>query len=338
MKRLWVLYIPLLFTACSLIDDNLATCGEDLVIDYQLQLNTELSMQLQTELMTETEEPVRKALSGWLSPIFAEIAKDVDLRFFTIQSDEIRHHIQEEINDQRISYTFQLPKEDYIHLGIANLEDNNHLRLEGSNHSETMELSLGQHSELSSLNTGVFTARKHMSIGDSSESFNVHLYMATCAVALVIDTTTCDSMTSMVAAMVGSATRFSVRDSVYHYDHMQTTRFENVHIPPRKRITTQQDSASLDIKDTYICLAASSFPTADDKSWQVSARTSLGENRHTNTILTIREPVQAGTLRILRLHVDEKGALEPDESISDQEIGISITLDWQEGGDHEIEL
>lgn len=338
MKRLWVLYIPLLFTACSLIDDNLATCGEDLVIDYQLQLHTELSMQLQTELMTETEEPVRNALSGWLSPIFAEIAKDVDLRFFSLQSDEIRHHIQEEINDQRTSYTFSLPKEDYIHLGIANLEDNNHLRLEGSNRSETMELSLGQHSELSSLNTGVFTARKYMSIGDSSESFNVHLYMATCAVALVIDTTTCDSMTSMVAAMLGSATRFSVRDSVYHYDHMQTTRFENVHIPPRKRITTQQDSASLDIKDTYICLAASSFPTADDKSWQVSVRTSLGENRHTNTTLTLREPVQAGTLRILRLHVDGKGAIEPDESEKDQEMGVSIELDWKDGGSHDVEL
>ena len=64
-----------------MIDDDLRECGEDLVINYQLQLRTELSTQLQTELSEEQDSLVREALMEWLSPVFTDKAKDIDLHF-----------------------------------------------------------------------------------------------------------------------------------------------------------------------------------------------------------------------------------------------------------------
>ena len=336
MKRLVVIWIPLFFAACTLIYDDLSVCGEELVVDYQLQLHTELSMQLQTELMTEAEEPVRYSLGKWLAPIFTDKAKDVDLRFYSGATDEIRHQIQEEINDQRTSYTIRLPQEDYMHLGVANIEDNHAVRLTGGAHSETMELALTDDPEIPSLNTGVFTARMPMSVGDTSARFEVHLYMATCAVALVVDTTLCDSLVSMYAILSGSASRFALRDSVYSYDGGQKIVCEEVAVTsPAKapaRTLAPTDSTQT---DTYSCFAASMFPTADDRPWELVVETTLRGNRHTTTTMTIDEPVQAGTLRILRVYVDGKGAVLPDKG---QEMAVTVSLDWKQGGEHDIEL
>ena len=69
----------------------------DMLLTYQLQLHTEMSVQLQTELLSESEQPVRKALEQWLSPIFTDKAKDIDLRFYSAQEDVIKHEIKEEI-------------------------------------------------------------------------------------------------------------------------------------------------------------------------------------------------------------------------------------------------
>jgi hypothetical protein len=335
LKRLWVIIFPLFFAACSLIDDDLTACGEDLSIDYQLQLHTELSLQLQTELMLETEEPVRNALEKWLAPIFTDKAKDIDLSFFSAETDELQHYIHEIINDNRTSYTFQLPKENYVHLGIANLEDNAQIQLANGAHAETMELVLNNKSESASFSTGVFTAREHMEIGDTSQNFDVRLYMATCAIAVVVDTTRCDSLVSMSGFMSGSAESFSVRDSVYTYSGKNRLLLEEVPIDEKPRKSPGK-TPQIEHPSQYTCLGVSSFPTADDQSWSITVTSTLTGNRRTKTTLTVAEPVQAGTLRLVRVHVRGDGGLEPDNN--DQEVGVTVELDWKQGGEHEIEI
>ena len=335
MKRIgFIILLPLFFVACTLIYDDLSVCGEELILDYEMQLHTELSLQLQTELMTEMETPVRNALSDWLAPIFTETAKDVDLRFFSTDTDELRRLIQEEINDSRTSYTFQLPKENYMHLGVANISDNHQVELTDAMHAATMQLVALNYDELPSFSTGVFTARKHMEIGDSSQQFNVHLYMATCAVAIVIDTTACDSLVSVSGVMYGSATGFSVRDSVYSFDRRHKLIFDDVHIGESASSPMRRTSQS-QIPRMYSCMATSGFPTEDDKPWSVTVTSTLTKNRHTRTTLTLDEPVQAGTLRIIRAHVDGSGAIQPDKG---QEASVSIELDWNSGTEIEIEI
>jgi len=80
----------------------------------------------------------------------------------------------------------------------------------------------------------------------------------------------------------------------------------------------------------------STFPTEDDKPWNVVVRATLVGNRHTTTTLKLEEPLKAGTLRIIRVHVDTDGSLVPDDT--NQEVGASVELDWKQGGEHEIDL
>jgi len=339
LKRISFIICPLFFAACSLIDDNLSLCSEKLILDYELQLHTELSMQLQTELVTDVEMPVRNALTGWLAPIFTDKAKDVDLRFFSTDTDELRRLIQEEINDSRTSYTFQLPKENYMHLGVANIHDNHQVVLSEAAHAATMELVATETDELPSFSMGVFTARKHMEIGDTSQQFDVHLYMATCAVAVVIDTTTCDSLVSLRGMMSGTASSFSVRDSVYHYNGRHHLVFDEVLIS--EPVAAQRHRAPrADTARLFSCMATSGFPTEEGKSWSVVITATLTDNRHTRTTLKIDEPVRAGTLRILRAHMDATGGIQPDKKDGEdgQHVGATVELDWKEGDNHDVEI
>lgn len=336
MKRLFVILFPLFFVACNLIDDNLSVCGEELVIDYQLQLRTELSTQLQTELSEETDSVVREALRGWLSPVFTDKAKDIDLHFFNKETDELRHRILDVINASQTSYTLKLPKENYTHLALANIADNNQMSLADRDHSATMCLSLPTSSALKSMNTGVFSARMDMTVDDSSKQFNVYLYMVNAAVALVIDTTACDSLVSLSGTLNNIACGFSMRDSAYRFDRACAFELENVPISRAAGAPAAQGRAkAADVPATTACLATVGMPSRDDEPWTLTVKATLIGNRYTTSKLTMNESLGAGELRIIRIRMNEDGSLMP---VQHTEASVSITLDWQDGGSHEINL
>ena len=318
-----------------MIDDDLRECGEDLVINYQLQLRTELSTQLQTELSEEQDSLVREALMEWLSPVFTDKAKDIDLHFFNKETDNIRRRIQDVINASQTSYTLNLPKENYTHLALANLADNNELTLGGKEHSETMSLNLSSTSSLRSLNTGVFTARLDMTVSEASQSFEVYLYMINTAVALVIDTTDCDSLVSIEGTLNDVACGFSLRDSSFSYVRPCAFRLVNVPIrrpsgaPAVHGLIREEEPA------TTACLATVGMPSRDDAPWTMTVRAKLIGNRYATSTVTLEEPLKAGDVRVLRLRMNEDGSLGGGDN---QEVGISVTLEWKDGGDHELEL
>ncbi len=332
MKRyLVILFICVCASACCIIDDDLSDCGVDMLLNYQLQLHTEMSVQLQTELLSEAEQPVRKALEQWLSPIFTDKAKDIDLRFYSAQEDVIKHEIKEEINDNRTSYTIYLPKESYMHLALANVADNRQVQLFGGEHSSTMELRLTESEDVGSAATGVFTARLPMDVNDSSTHFDVHLYMITAAVALVVDPSECPDLVSLNGRVLGTANRFSVRDSVFSYTGSHAIQMDDIF----KNGTGARAEKAAAEPIQRLCLAAVGLPTQDDKSWTVKATATLSDNRHTTTTLTVDESLKAGTLRIIKCKLNKKGELQPS---ANSEVGATVELDWKEGGDHEIDI
>lgn len=339
MKRLLViLLVPLLATACCMIDDDLSVCGVDMVIDYKLQLYTELSVQLQTELVTEAEKPVRDALEKWLAPIFTDKAKDVDLRFFTEQTDEIEHQIQEEINDNKSSYTIYLPKENYTHLAVANFNDNGQLRLFGEEHSTTMELRQIETGDIPCSKTGIFTARLPMHVSDSTTNFEVHLYMVSCAVALVIDPSQCPDLVSVFGSVQGTADRFMVRDSIFIYDD-RAPRIIMENLDIAKSNTSARKLRAEEDNSTRLCLATVGMPSEDENQWSIRVVSTLTNNRHTTTALTVETPLKAGTLRIFKCQMGKNGELVPDTGDADsQDLGATVELDWNDGGDFDIEI
>lgn len=341
MKRLLIIVFPLILGACSLIDDDLKACGDELVIEYQVQLHTELDMQLQTELSTDIEEPVRRTLKNWLDPIFSDVAKDVDFRFYLSDTDSLRHRIQKEINGNHATYTIRLPQENYMHLAVANMAGDRQVQLSGEEYSATMAMHLPDGEDIQPLRTGLYTARLPMIMNDTIRHFDVHMYMVTAAVALVIDTAACKNLQDMDGYMLGAANSFYISDSVFEYDRPCVFLLERVpvdtqanHIAPS--VKQQKSNEPLPIA----CLGTVGFPTQNDTTgWNLVVTATLIENRHTTTTLTIKDPLEAGTLRIIKCAMDENGALDPNPNTEHyQEVGATVEFDWKPGDNHDVDI
>ena len=67
----------------------------------------------------------------------------------------------------------------------------------------------------------------------------------------------------------------------------------------------------------------------------MTVRAKLIGNRYATSTLTLEEPLKAGDVRVLRLRMNEDGSLGGGDN---QEVGITVTLEWKDGGDHELEL
>jgi len=303
------------------------------MIDYQVQLHTDLSLQLQADLSLETETAVRDALKQWLEPVFTDKAKDVDLRFYSTETDVQKYAIHDIINDNRTSYTIHLPKQNYVHLGVANMEANNHLRHIGNDHSETNTLRLNEASTYAPLSTGVFTARLPMDVNDTTQSFHVHLYMVTSAVAVVIDTTACDSLLSVSGTMHGSADEFAVRDSIFSFTKAPV--FSMVQVPVDVTALKARRAPHASVPNFYDCLATVCMPTSPDEPWTVRLVATLTGDKHTITTLTIPQQLPAGALRVIKLTMDAQGGMKTENG---SEVGASVELDWKSGGEHEIDI
>ena len=59
------------------------------------------------------------------------------------------------------------------------------------------------------------------------------------------------------------------------------------------------------------------------------------DNTITETILSVPTPLKAGTLEIIRVQVGADGSVIV---LDNPEVGASVTLDWKNGTEHEIEM
>ena len=180
--------------------------------------------------------------------------------------------------------------------------------------------------------TAIYSARLTMHMQQEGNLFfNVHLYMTNCAVALaVIDSTHSTTPVIQQVLLSGTATDFSVNDSVYTFTKSSVIRAEKV---------------------TNWCYAAVAFPsrdeivtscpqrgvyrqaTADDSLWALDAYVGLPNGTITKTHLTIQKPLQAGTLQIIRVYMQDDGSIVPVQSA---EVGVTVTLDWKSGNEYEV--
>lgn len=260
----------------------------------------------------------------------------MDLRFYAAESDEIRHQIQKVINDNRTSYVFRLYKDNYMHLAVANIADNRQARIDGGEHSRTMMFRLPEQENVEPLNTGLFTARLPMTVTDTTQRFEVRMYMVTSAVALVIDSVPCRDLVAFEGYVTGEACGFSIRDSIFAYDNPVKMLFERVPVGEESKVKRRKIKA--ENEQPYICYGTVGFPSTDEEnSWKVIVTSYLTDGRRTTTTLTIKDPLKAGTLRIFKCALTEDGKLDPDPVYS-HEIGVEVEMDWKEGDEHNIEV
>ena len=190
------LLVLCLFTSCSMIDDDLDNCTQ---LDYELQLITNMTTEVQTQLTAETDVSVASVLRAHLSDIFTDYAHDVDLSFYDTKGDSARLHHDEHIMDaNQHSYTLYIPRQKYMHLAVANIVDDPLVDLMYDDRCYTAQVALRDLATsrgatsipdtIDSQTTGLFTARQLMEMIEGiNQTFNVKLYMANCAAALVMD-------------------------------------------------------------------------------------------------------------------------------------------------------
>ena len=326
-------FLPL-FTSCSMIDEDLSDCGVMVKINYELQLVTDLTAELRTQLDTETDTRMLVALRDHLKTIFSDFAHDMDLSFYDIVGDSIRlQHEKHIVDANQVTYTLLLPKRDYMHLALANLMDNRMVSIVNDEHCHPSMLQQVAADTIDSHDTGLFTARLPMDLQkDNGSVFNVRLFMSNCAVCLIIDTKGHDDSQVKVYS-TGFATDFNVCDSAYSYrSHSPLVR------------TTRLDPGTGEVAFCSVNFPSPdpSVPQPDDESlWEFRVYapqqniTSTRAGVHlTETILRVNEPVQAGHVKIIRCEMLDDGSV----TTGAPEVGVSVTLDWKPGNVYNPEI
>ena len=306
-------------------------------MDYQLKLVTNMTTELQTQLTTMTELSVANALEMHLKDIFTDFAHDVDLSFYDTEGLLNRLQHDEHIMDaNQSSYTLTLPMRKYLHLAVANIAENDVVELMDDEYSyssvlQQMKGEVIDGTEVqSSHTTGLFTARQPMEVlSGVDQTFNVHLYMANSAVALVLDTKE-QPYADLKVYATGFAEAFYIRDSTYVFTNTSP-------LVKAEPVATESK---------LLCFCSVNFPSRDDipatKSraekepafWQFKVYLTKPDGTVTETILDIDEPLKAGDLRVIKGELDDEGAVRPYDST----VGVSVTLDWNSGGTYTPEL
>lgn len=324
-------------TSCSMIDEDLSGCGEDFKMEYQLKLVTNMTTEMQTVLSTEYDLPLQTELKNELSHIFTDYARDVNLSFYG--TDSLRHqHEMHVMNANEASYTIYLPVEEYMHLALANLEQQHQVTFENQERANLAFLDQLPVDTVDSHETGIFTARQHMQVlGNQSQTFNVRLYMANCAAALVVDTTGYH-IRNMSVYIDDLADGFFIRDSVYTYRRQTSVRTFPVTVD-QLNLTTRAENIE---NYRQVCYCGVGFPSrrkpivGDDGEtyWRVKAYFTLDNGKITENVFHIHEPLLAGNLKIIRCRLTADGAVE----VTTPNVGVSVTLNWKPGGTYNPEV
>lgn len=306
-------------TVTSCIDEDLSRCGQNYRIDYTVRLRTNIDTEISDELTTANEQAFGVVLRSALSNVFTDVAQNIDLSFYSDNS--LAHHETQQMDASTSSFTIYLPVQEYQHLALANTAVEPLVDISGADSDLTLAMVQQSGDTISSQSVGLFSARLPMAVEDRDQVFNVDLYMQNCAVALVIDRDG-QSPTAVWGYVRDLATSFSVNDSIYSYENMPFVR------------------ANLISDSNYYGLYAASFPSQDETRasddaaiWRFEVYITLNGST-TKSTLSVSEPLQAGDLKIIKARIADDGRIVTTAS----DVGVSVTLDWKEGGSHDIEV
>lgn len=331
-----LLFLTVISAGCRLIDDDLSVCGEEYNLNYEMRLVTEIKLTIEEKLSAETDKPLAEALQKWCDPFFSGHANDLEMDFYSLDGrDELRHHFSETVNGKQKTFTLTIPLEDYQHLAVVNVAGNNSMTLSGTQHAATMHLEEVGSDTIESHATSVYSARLPLMLQNIKQDtkFDVHLYMVSCAVALAVSDSSKNTHPVMSKMLVtGTANGFNVNDSTYIYNNRtRVVRAEKV-------MDRCYAALLLPSRDSLEIAAApdrAESMKADDSLWQIKAYTQLPGGKVTETILSIHHPLKAATLEIIKVYMMDDGSLVPEQAA---EVGATVTLDWKDGGSHDIEI
>lgn len=332
--------------SCSMIDDDLSVCGTDFELALQMQLITNLDLELETVLSAQTDIHTRAILHDYFSDVFTDHAHDISIGFYSTENDELVYTIHDTIDANQSTYTFYLPKNDYHAIALANLDGNGVVSIADSANSRMARLVTQGRDTLPTQQTGLFAVSRDVTVIDTADQkIDLTLHMANSAVALAIDTGNVHVL-DMWAILCNTADGLVLRDSLYTFNHPKTILMESVYggkpsESPSKgetrvsRVGTQESDTIY--HRIFGCVA---FPSPDESDgygnyYRAKVYVKNTDGTITETVLSVRESLPAGHLKVLKLQLQSTGVVVP---IDITDVGATVTLNWKSGGDHNIEF
>lgn len=319
--RIFLIALMTLSTAFGLsscIDEDMSKCGKDYKIKYNLRLNTQIHTLIDIDLNTTEERHIANRLKQELGTVFTDHALDNDLSFFI--GKVLYRHEANIMNANSVSYTIYLPRNDYQNLSLANTGSARNVKITGANDCKALALEQEQKDTINSHNIGLFTSRLSIDENDFEHDLQTTLYMANSSAVVVIDQSKVQP-TELWGFVEGMATQFQVNDSTYSSSLNTMVR--------AKRINQDFITNSIPTHDALYTVC---FPSIKPE-WRYHVIVKVND-KYTETIFTMNEPLKAGKLKIIKTRLKEDGSL----STSNTAVGVSVKLDWKPGGSHDVEI
>ena len=306
------------FGLSSCIDEDMSKCGKDYKIKYNLRLNTQIHTLIDIDLNTTEERHIANRLKQELGTVFTDHALDNDLSFFI--GKVLYRHEANIMNANSVSYTIYLPRNDYQNLSLANTGSARNVKITGANDCKALALEQEQKDTINSHNIGLFTSRLSIDENDFEHDLQTTLYMANSSAVVVIDQSKVQP-TELWGFVEGMATQFQVNDSTYSSSLNTMVK--------AKRINQDFITNSIPTHDALYTIC---FPSIKPE-WRYHVIAKVND-KYTETIFTMNEPLKAGKLKIIKTRLKEDGSL----STSNTAVGVSVKLDWKPGGSHDVEI
>ena len=320
----------LAMTGC--IDEDLSDCGAEMSVQYNVQLKLNLKSELYSELTTAEEQQMAARLEESLSHVFTTQASGLDLSFFDAATSGILRHETHDINSNQASFTLYMAPNDYRHTALAHTAGWGQLHITSPDSHTAMKVEQEKGEIIEGHSTGLFCGREEISVeSGQSRNFNVELHMQNAASVLVLHHSPAVSPTEIKTYICDMGVSFCPADSTFDMNNPPTIRTQNIEA------------------DKLTACYAVSFPSADEPAghamrsddaagnasiWRMVVLVTMPDGKTTKNTLYIRQPLKAGTLKVLKGHLDNHGELITDE----KDVGVSVQLDWESGGDHDIDM
>ena len=339
-----LVFRAVVFTGCSLVDEDFGDCGEDFKLNYELQLVTNMRTEIQTVFDLQADLQLATSLQEHFEEVFTDHAHDVDLSFYdTTMPLERLEHMEVEMDASHSSYILNLPGRDYMHLCAANLAAEPFVSLRDDQRCASARLvQIPEVKDtLSPHTTGIFTARKHLLLDKTKDQFiEVNLYMVNAATALVLDVEDAPSVKDIKVFLNGFADGFSIADSTYSFNSDYIVRTVMLPAVPgsAELCFTSCHFPSKDVDSSIKGVIDTDEPFISEESeealWQWRVYATLEDNTITESILYVHAPLRAGQLKVVKGRIHADGAASTDDRL----VGVSVCLDWQPGMEHDIPL
>jgi hypothetical protein len=317
---LGLMVISSALTACGLIDDNQTDCPEEISVTCVLNLVNNKEQEMDDKLGSEHDLPLRAALEDYLTKIFINSVKDVDMVFYDQRHRGKMIATQHEImNAEQRVFEVRIPASDYRMAGAANLSVVPTVTLENvENITAPVSLIQKKGEKQPSHPTAVFSARKRLLVRDrESQEYTVTYQMANAAAALVLNRDSCD-VKSIRADYGGLADAFKILDSAYTFDQHTLIETEQIDVVPYmgsdRDVSYDEDIWVYDLfwtrwKKVPLMVCGVGFPSPNvssevigtyPKIWTIYLYVTLEDGSVTRNEIYIGQPLRAGHLMIIK--------------------------------------